>query len=92
MLFARTIAELLSVKHYGDRVQLIPFVICGVGLAILVLFWRRPAREMLEATHLSMGLIALSSLIGVYKHIEGNLDSPARSTRTLIRHRYSKCH
>ncbi len=73
LLFAGTIAELLSVKHYGDRVQLIPFAMCGIGLALLLLFWWRPGPGVLKVMQVTMGLIALGSFIGVYEHIEGNL-------------------
>jgi hypothetical protein len=73
LVFAGAIAELLSVKHYGDRVQLIPFAMCGIGLALLLLFWWRPGPGVLKVMRVMMGLIALSSLMGVYEHIEGNL-------------------
>src|SRR4051812_33869789 len=90
LLFAGTIAELLSVKHYDDRIQLIPFAMCIFGLVLLLVYWWRPVPGVLKMMRLSMGLIALSSFIGVYEHIEGNLGfarevHPHADTASLVK-------
>lgn len=90
LLFVGTVAELLSVKHYGDRVQLIPFAMCGIGFGLVLLSWWNPSPGMVKGTRAVMALIALSSLIGVYEHIQGNLGfarevHPHASTTALLK-------
>ena len=89
-LFAGTIAELLSVKHYHGIVQLIPIAMCGLGLILLLLTWWTPKPAVVKVMRIAMGLIALTSLIGVYEHIEGNLGffreiHPHAGTSELVR-------
>src|SRR5262245_20302486 len=67
-----TIVELFLAKHYDDAVQLVPFVLCAVGLiAVLVALWR-PMRATLLALRGVMGLLMLGSLVGVYEHLASN--------------------
>lgn len=73
-LFVGTIAELLSAKHYADPVQLVPFALCGLGLLALAAVWVSPERRVLWGVGLLMGVIASGSLLGIYEHIQGNID------------------
>ena len=73
-LFLGTIGELLSVKHYGEPVRLIPFALCLLGLIVLAVAWFRPGRRVLLASTGLLTVIAASSLLGVYFHVEGNLE------------------
>ena len=67
-----TIIELFLAKHYDDPVQLIPFALCGVGLVAVAAALRRPQRTSLLALRGVMGLLLLSSLLGVYEHLANN--------------------
>ena len=68
-----TIVELFLAKHYEDAIQLVPFVLCGVGMiALLAVLWRTTRRTLLALRGV-MGLLLLGSLVGIYEHLATNL-------------------
>jgi hypothetical protein len=67
-----TIVELFLAKHYDYPVQLVPFVLCGVGLVVVAAALWRPRRGTLLALRGVMGLLMLGSLVGVYEHLANN--------------------
>jgi hypothetical protein len=71
---AGTIVELLLAEHTESLAQLIPFGLCGLGLIAVVAALLWPRRGTLLALRMVMGLLLLGSLLGVYEHIEGNLE------------------
>ncbi len=73
VMFAGTMLELLAAQHFADPIQLIPFVLCAAGLVAVLLAWQRPGREAVQTMRGLMVLTAGASLLGVWKHIEGNL-------------------
>jgi hypothetical protein len=73
LLLAGTLSELWLINHMEDPVQLIPFVLCGLGLAAVFVAMLRPRRAALLVLRACMGLTALGSFLGVYLHLEGNL-------------------
>jgi hypothetical protein len=73
-LLAGAVAELWLVEHTEDRLQLIPFVLCGLGGAAAVVALVRPGRATLWALRAVMLLVAAGSLLGVYLHVESNLE------------------
>jgi hypothetical protein len=73
-LFLGTIAELLAAKHWQEPMQFVPFAFCGFGLMALAAAWRNPSRRTLQGVRALMTIIALGSLLGVYEHVEGNLE------------------
>jgi hypothetical protein len=72
-LFMGTVVELSFSNHTKEPVQLIPFVLCGLGVIAIVLAWLRPQRKTLLALRASMGLVVLGSLVGLYEHIQNNI-------------------
>ena len=62
-----TIIELFLAKHYEDPLQLVPFVLCGVGLIAVAAVLHRPLRSRLLMLRGVMGLLLLGSLLGVYE-------------------------
>ena len=70
---AGTIVELLLAEHTETLVQLIPFVLCGLGLLAVAAALFRPRRATLLALRAVMGLLLAGSLLGVYEHFAGNL-------------------
>src|SRR5215213_10558072 len=73
VMFGGTILELLAAKHYQDPVQLIPFALCGAGLVAVLLAWQRPSYQMVQGLRLLMLITAAATLLGIWKHIEGNI-------------------
>jgi hypothetical protein len=53
--------------------QLVPFVLSGLGLATVVLTVLRPQKNTLIALRAVMGLVAVGSVFGVYQHILNNV-------------------
>jgi Na+/melibiose symporter-like transporter len=88
-LFAGTIAELIAAGHDAGAIQLIPFVLCGIGIIATLWVWRRPDRETVRTVRVLLVGIALGSLFGVYEHLKGNYGfvtevRPNAGWRTLI--------
>ena len=73
LMFAGTILELLAAKHFQEPMQIVPFVLCAAGLAVVLLAWRRPRLETIQVMRAVMLVTAGASLLGVWKHIEGNI-------------------
>jgi len=73
LLLGGTTVELLMVNHVGDAVQLIPFVLCGLGAAAALVALFRPRRATLLILRACMTLTVTGSLFGVYQHFENNL-------------------
>ena len=73
LLFAGTLGELWLINHTEDPVQFIPFVLCGLGLLVLLVVRFRPRRATMLALRAVMALVVLGSLVGVYLHVESNL-------------------
>jgi hypothetical protein len=72
-LCAGTIVELVLAEHTETAIQFVPFVLCGVGLLLVLAALLRPRRGTLLALRGVMALLAAGSLLGIYEHIEGNL-------------------
>jgi hypothetical protein len=73
-LLAGAVAELWFVEHTEDKLQLIPFVLCGLGAVAVVVALLRPARASVWALRAVMLLVVLGSLLGVYLHVESNAE------------------
>lgn len=67
-----TIIELLLAKHYEDVVQLLPFVLCGVGFIAVGAALLRPRPMTLWLMRGVMVISALGSLFGIWEHLESN--------------------
>jgi hypothetical protein len=74
VLFGGTIAELIAAKHWQEPLQLVPFALCALGLVALGLAWRWPSGRTLWGARVLMVVIAAGSLLGVYEHVEGDLE------------------
>lgn len=68
-----TSLELVLAEHFESATQLIPFVLCGVGVLAILAVWVRPQRATVWALRLVMGLLLAGSALGVWEHIQGNL-------------------
>ena len=68
-----TVVELLLAKHTEDPLQLLPFLLCGLGFVALIAVLQSPQRLTIWFLRASMGLMMLGSLIGVYQHLVNNI-------------------
>ena len=72
-MFGGTIIELIAAKHYQEPMQLLPFVLCAAGLVTVLLAWKRPGWTTVQAMRGFMVVTAAATLLGIWKHIEGNI-------------------
>jgi hypothetical protein len=68
-----TIVELWLEEHTETAVQLIPFILCGLGFLIILWVLFSTNRTNLLILRGTMLLVGLGSIFGVYEHIEHNL-------------------
>lgn len=73
LLLGGSLVELFLVEHTEDAVQLIPFVLCGLGALAALAALLKPRRATLRALRVCMLLVVCGSLFGVYQHVSNNL-------------------
>jgi len=71
-MFVVTPVELWLTEHFQEPAQLIPFVLCGLGLATLGAVLLRPSRSTIRALRGVMILVALGGLLGIGLHLYNN--------------------
>ena len=74
LLLGGAAVELWLVEHTEDPVQLLPFVLCGVGTLAALAVLLRPRRASVWALRACMLLVVAGSLLGVYLHVESNME------------------
>ena len=74
LLFGGAVVELWLVNHKEDTLQLIPFGLCALGTAAALLALLRPRRATLWLLRGSMALVVCGTLLGIYLHLDGNID------------------
>lgn len=84
-----TAVELLLLQHDGDRIQLVPLVLLGAGIAAVA--WQLIARSRGGAAVLRvvMVLFVAAGTAGVYYHYQANLEfqregDPSLTGRALL--------
>lgn len=73
-IFIGTPIELILIEHTGDTVQWVPFILCGLGLIVLLFAWFIPSRKSLLALRGIMAMAAVGSLYGIYEHFIANFE------------------
>src|SRR5690348_8515501 len=73
-VFLMTVTELIFLSHWTETIQYLPFALCGWGLVTLALAYFRPTSTLINLLRWSMVAIGLLSLVGIYEHMENNLD------------------
>jgi hypothetical protein len=71
-IFAGTLVELVLEEHNKETLQYVPFILCILGLLVILAVLRRPARPTVLAMRWSMLLIAGGGLLGVGLHLYKN--------------------
>jgi hypothetical protein len=72
-LLGGTLLELWLVEHTQDFVQWIPFGLAGLGIVAILPVLLRSSRWAILFLRLSMLLLILGSLFGVYQHVWNNV-------------------
>ncbi len=72
-ILAVTPFELLLLEHTEELLQWIPFGVSGLGLLAVAGAWFKPSMVSLKILRWVMGVVALSSFVGMYLHFSGNL-------------------
>ena len=67
-----TVVELWLEEHTGSPSQLLPFILCALGAAVVAVALFRPGRNAIRALRIVMGVTLFGSLFGLYEHIEHN--------------------
>ncbi|MEZ4713815.1 MAG: hypothetical protein R3A44_41890 [Caldilineaceae bacterium] len=68
-----TIAELALIGHWEDPPQILPFVLCILGLgAVAATLWQ-PTPRTIRVLRWIMGITFAGSLFGVFEHVEHNI-------------------
>ncbi|MBE0690711.1 MAG: hypothetical protein IH587_11385, partial [Anaerolineae bacterium] len=68
-MFVITPVELWLTEHFQEPIQLIPFVLCGLGLVALGAALFRPSRSTIRALRAVMIVVALGSFLGIGLHL-----------------------
>ena len=89
-LFTGTIVELLTLEHDESAMQLVPYALCLLSIVALVVVWRWRSTVVLWAFRGFMLSVMAGSLLGVFEHIDGNMEfvqelDPSASRWTLLR-------
>jgi hypothetical protein len=69
-----TLTELLLVGHVAGRIQLVPVVLLGCGLAALAWHAIAPSRFSARAVRVLMLLFIAAGFAGVYYHFAANVE------------------
>src|SRR5687768_2969676 len=71
-IYLGTLVELVLEEHFKELNQLIPFVLCGIGILAVLAVLFRPQRNTILVMRVIMVVAALGSLLGIYLHLTGN--------------------
>ena len=69
-----TVVGLWLEEQTGSPTQLIPFILCGLGLAAIAAALVRPQRFTVRLLRTVMGVTLIGSLFGLFEHVEHNLE------------------
>lgn len=67
-----TLTELWLTEHTQEPLQLVPFVLCVLGLLAILAAWFKPQIQTLWTMRVLMGAFVLGALIGVSQHLASN--------------------
>src|SRR5512134_1182544 len=73
LIMLASLAELWLEDHTKEALQIIPFILCGLGVLAIAAALLRPRKATLIALRAAMALLALGGLVGVGVHLLNNL-------------------
>jgi len=68
------IVELWAANHTEEPLQWVPFVLCGLSIVVILAALLRPQRAVLITLRVVMVLMIAGSVLGIYEHVEGNIE------------------
>jgi len=68
-----TAVELLLLKHDEGKIQLVPLVLLGIGLAVVIWHGARPGRASAGMVRVTMLAFLAAGVAGVYFHYGANV-------------------
>lgn len=66
--------ELFLLEHMEDIWQIIPLVLIGIGSALIIWIHNGAGHQVRKMFEYLMAITMLSGLLGIYFHLEGNLE------------------
>jgi hypothetical protein len=72
-LLVGALVELVFSEHTAEPVQIVPFILCALGLIAIATALLSPQRRSLLLLSITMGLVGIGSLFGMYEHIMNNI-------------------
>jgi hypothetical protein len=72
-LLVGALVELVFSEHTAEPVQIVPFILCALGLIAIATALLSPQRRSLLLLSITMGLVGIGSLFGMYEHIRNNI-------------------
>lgn len=71
---AGVMVELWLTGHYDEPLQLAPFIVCGIGIVLLLAALAQPKRGVLRVLQALMIVMALVGAVGTIVHLNGDLE------------------
>ena len=71
--FAGVIAELVLHEHWAEPWQVVPFFLCGAGIAEIAAFAARPGGATARVLRVVMLIAAVGAVAGIVQHLQGNM-------------------
>ena len=71
--FAGVIAELVLHEHWAEPWQVVPFFLCGAGIAAISAFAARPGGATARVLRVVMLIAAVGAVAGIVQHLQGNM-------------------
>ena len=69
-----SLMELYLIKHYEDTIQIIPIFCIGISLTSLIILYFRVSKLTIILFKLSLFVISLAGLSGVFLHLNSNYE------------------
>lgn len=76
-------AELLLLEHYDNVWQWVPLICLALGLVLTLAVGMRPGAGVLRAFRALMALYVAAGALGMYLHLDGNVEFERESDATL---------
>lgn len=74
LAYVGAVIELVFIGHYESFIQVIPFILSGLGLLICIWMWVSPGKKAARTLRFTSVIIALGGLFGIYEHLMNNLE------------------
>lgn len=73
-VFAGAIFELSFLHHFGEELQIMPFILIPAGIVLAALMLIKPSAKMARIVGIGMWIVFVGGIIGMIVHVSGNLE------------------